>query len=289
MPLLAFRSAWDRIYRAEGHRDEFWRLWKEFCEDDPYTTSLHIEDDGAGTIHVFHQYDTLPNVFSFELGEMLYHLRAALDSAVYGCAVSKSGQDPPPNYDALEFPVRTDPDKFKSARWHIAPLSDECQRIIESVQPYKIVPDLRSDYLVLSPHRAFGILNDWARIDRHRRLHVVGSWATHRNPQLLLPDGCELENLFVTYDGFLEDDDLLATFKLRGFVRGMDVKANPDLAIDVAVNETPEPCADNDTLDMRLRTMFAYVKEIVRVLEETCERERKVTSSGDDPVGGGGH
>jgi hypothetical protein len=254
-------------------------LWGKFLEDEPYAVSLHLEDDGAGTIHVGHDYEGLPNVFAFELGEMLYHLRAALDSSVYACAISTTGQDPPPDHDRLEFPLCSTPEQFKRAGRKLRPLSDECRSIIESVQPYKVVPDLAPEIMVLSPHRTLGILNDWARIDRHRRLHVVGSWASHRNPQLLLPEGCELEHILVTYDGFLEQDGLIATFKLRGFERGMNVQANPNLAIDIAVNEAPDPCADNDTLGMRIRMLFAYTEGVIRALEDSCERERKAARS----------
>jgi len=285
MSLLAFRPAWDRIYRAQHHIDEFNRLWSEFLDEEPYSALLNIEDDGAGTLHVEHRYDALPNVFSFELGEALYHLRAALDSSVYGCAVSESGRNPPPDEDRLEFPICSSPSNFKKAGWKIRPLSDECRAIIESIQPYKVVAGLSPALLTLSPHRTVGILNDWARIDRHRRLHIIGSWASHRNPQLYLPDNCELDYLLVTHDGLLEHDSLIARFKLRGFERGMNVQANPNLAIDIAADESPPPCADNDTLQERMRWMLFYTKEIVRALEDECQRKSQLARSQPDTVG----
>lgn len=238
-------------------------------EDDPYYTGLHMEDDGTGTLWMEPVYGALPDVLAFELGEMLYQLRAALDSAVYAAAILQSGQDPPPDEKNLEFPIRATEREFNNARWHIRPLPDECKAIIESIQPYKVVQGLLPELLVLSPHRSIGILNDWARKDRHRRLHVVGSWASNINPWFTLPEGCELEYVHLVSDGFIHHASNIATFKVSGFRAGMEPKvyANPNLAIDVAVDDAPLSAADNDTLNNRIRMMIIYTKEIIHAFE----------------------
>jgi len=41
------------------------------------------------------------------------------------------------------------------------------------------------------------------------------------------------------------------------------VSANPNLMIDIAVDEAPPPCADNDILGNRLFNIFLFVEAVV--------------------------
>lgn len=278
IPAVVFQNCWDRIRRAELHRDAFATAWNGFIEDaaEPYSTWVNVEDDGTGEIHVapWDEY-SLPTELAFEFGELLYQPRAALDGAVYAAAILESGQDPPPDEENLEFPLRDSPSKFKNAAWHLGPIrnNDGLMKLVEAVQPHA-VPDIDPEMLILNVNRTLGILNDWARKDRHRHLHIVGSWASNANPLLIIPDGCELEYMFVTHDGLLEQDSLIARFKLAGFVRGMKVQANPNLAIDVAVDEPPHPCADNDTLGARIRSMIVWARTIVMTFEQSFKESK---------------
>jgi len=277
MPLREFETCRQRIERARAHSEAFAKIWNDLLEDDAYSASLKIDDDGTGFITFGTGHDALPVELGLELGEFLYHLRAALDACVYAAAVVESGQNPPPDEDRLEFPLCSDPggeDKFNKSAWKYRPLTNQRRVIIESVQPYK-TPELRDDLYILNMNRTLGILNDWARIDRHRKLHVVGSWASRAEPALRLPPGIELEWMMVTYDGFLENDGLIATFKLDGYTIGAKVEANPNVFVDVTVNESPEPCADNDTLSNRTKFMLIYVSEVVRAIEQSLIDERE--------------
>jgi hypothetical protein len=123
--------------------------------------------------------------------------------------------------------------------------------------------------MVFNFNRAIEILGDWARKDRHRRLHVVGSWVVSASPRLILPIGVSLDSIRVAGSGFLEEQGKVADFRLTGYLPGMEIKANPDLAIDIAINEIPPPCADNDTLGNRLLTMLRATYFVVTSLEHS--------------------
>jgi hypothetical protein len=108
------------------------------------------------------------------------------------------------------------------------------------------------------------LLNEWARRDRHRKLHVVGSWPAEADPQLRLPDGVILVSMKLVGLGLLlEKQDQLATFVLHGWKRGMKIEANANAVIDVASDEAPPPTDLSNTLDMRVRQMIAGVEFIV--------------------------
>jgi len=270
MPLRSFIGCRERVARADAHIRTFGKTWSDFLEDDPYDAHLEIEADGTGTLSVVPRYESLPAVFSLELGEAMYQLRAALDGAIYACAIEETGRDPPPNARDLESPICDTAELFKKADRKIRHLTGERRRIVEASQPYNMVQDLDPEIAFLSPHRAFAILNDWARKDRHRTLHVVGSWGSQAQPLVAVPPPATLAYLMVTYDGFLEHDCEVAAFKVDGYTHGMDVKANPNMFIDVAVDEDPPPCADTDTLGNRLKTMRVQVSMVVDALEESC-------------------
>lgn len=269
MPLKEFVGCWTRIERAETHRVAFAKAWSNFLDDDPYSPSLQIDHDGAGSLRIVPRYESLPAVFGLELGEMLYQLRAALDGSIYAAAIRESGVDPPPNARDLEFPICSSTAHFNQANRKIAPLTGQRRLIVETIQPYNAPGNLDPETLVFSLNRALDILNDWARKDRHRALHVVGSWASSATPLLLIPAPAHLDSLAVTGDGFLESEREVARFKISGFVPGMNVQANPNLMIDIGVDEALPPCADNDTLGNRIKAMMTLARTVVGGIEKS--------------------
>ncbi len=260
-----FQGCWRRIERAKAHSKALADEWNSFIENDPYLVSVDVERDGKGRIRISPACP-FPTSFALCLGEMLYQFRAALDGCVYAAAILETGQDPPPNENLLAFPICASEADFKNSARNTAPLSQKLKAIVESVQPYKI-PELEPQLLVLNINRALGILHEWARRDRHRQLHVLASWASNARPKLMLPDGVWLTDLTVSNDGLLKDEREVARFGLTGYHSGMNVKANPDLMLDIAVDEIPPPCADNDTLGNRLETIGVAVRTIVDSFE----------------------
>ena len=51
----------------------------------------------------------------------------------------------------------------------------------------------------------------------------------------------------------------------------MRMKANPDLMIDIAVDEYPPPRGENDTLDLRLKAMHRAVAVVLGFFENSFE------------------
>jgi hypothetical protein len=221
-----FESCRERIDRAKVHRDALSEDWNSFIKKDSYSIRVHVQTDGTGRIYVRPKFSVLPPRFSLEFGEMVYQLRAALDGCVYDAAVLHCKQSPPPDEDYLEFPICPTSKQFKNAARSIAPLPKEVRDFIESVQPYKAPKTLEPKFMVLSFNRSLGILHDWARKDRHRKLHILGAWATKANPMVRVPSGASVKSIEVTGSGFLKDESEIAKFHIDGFHPGMKVNAN---------------------------------------------------------------
>jgi hypothetical protein len=269
MPLNEFVACWHRIERAEDHEAVFAKAWSDFLEDEPYSSSLQISPDGSGSLWAATRYDPLPAIFALELGELLYQLRAALDGAIYAAAIRETASDPPPKARDLEFPICLSAEHFKLAEHKIAPLTGQRRLIIEKVQPYNTPPDLPPEIKVFSLNRTLDLLNDWARKDRHRALHVVGSWGSRVSPLLLIPAPAHLEFIESTGEGFIEGEREVARFMISGYIAGMNVQANPNLMLDICVDEDPPPCAANDTLGNRLKAMMILVRTVVGGIENS--------------------
>lgn len=264
-----FEGCRQRIARAKDHREALAESWNSIASTDFYGVSVRVEEDGTGGIWVKPTYDPdfAPNS-ALQLGEMLYQLRASLDACVYEAAIIDSGKNPPPDERNLEFPIVATKAAFQKSIAKIRPLAQKRRDIIESVQPYNL-PKLAPEDQVFNFNRTFGILNDWARKDRHRKLHVVGSWASNARPKVRCPAGTSISFLNVVESGFLETESQVAAFKVTGYTPHMRVEANPDLDLDMGINEVPPPCADNDTLGNRLRAMLVATYSVVRSFEDS--------------------
>jgi hypothetical protein len=256
-----------RLERAEMHRARFAELWHAFLEqDDPYAVIVRVEGDGHGVIEAWP--NGLPSdELGLEFGELLYQLRAALDSLVYEVAIIDSGKDPPPDAERLEFPILPSKSSFDNAARKIRPLTDQHREMIESVQTYQAANQPPAMQIIAATLES---INDLARKDRHRSLRVIASWTSNKNPQIeTLPDGCRVEWITATPDGPLGDDGVVARFKIDGWRSDMELEANPNLAIDVTIDDAAPPTHDADTLSRRVRMMIVVVEEIIKGFEKT--------------------
>jgi hypothetical protein len=83
-----FPDSLQRILRADVLQQLSIEAWDKFSGDDAaYQPVVEINNQGRGVIGVILRHDSLPPLFSLQLGEMLYQLRAALDSLIYSAAI----------------------------------------------------------------------------------------------------------------------------------------------------------------------------------------------------------
>lgn len=274
-----------RLERAKVHHREFGRIWHEFLvgdeaaaitdsrvveaaviEHEPYVARVTVHPDGEGVIEI-EPVDLPAEQLSLEFGEFLYQLRASLDSLVYELAIIDSRQDPPPDAEKLEFPIRRSKASFDEAAWKIRPLNDQHRWMIESMQPYDLddlAPGMRKTAETLA------VVNDLARKDRHRGMRVVASWGSSANPEFDLPDRCSLDWVTVTQDGLFESESEVARFKIANWTPDLEMQANPNLMIDVTVEDfTPASGDDEDTLASQTRWWLAVFELLFEGFEKT--------------------
>jgi hypothetical protein len=136
-PFSPFQTCWDRVDRAEVHRQALIEIWNGLDTYKVYRSEAKIDDDGNGKffLRTIERDWLLP--FSLQFGEMLYQLRAALDSCVYDAAVLEfGGQNPPPDEGQWNFPICATQKKFDNAVGRMKKLPDRLRGLLEAVQLY---------------------------------------------------------------------------------------------------------------------------------------------------------
>jgi hypothetical protein len=259
---LAFETCWHRVARAEVHRQALTQLWNGIDTQNSYISHAEINDDGTGKLFITPVKQDWLLPFSLQFGEMLYQLRGALDSCVYDAAVLKFGQSPPPDAEKWNFPFTADPSKFKEAMKRMKKIPDDIRGLIEAVQPYKAATGHHEgkDWDI---GQTLEILNNWARIDRHRKLHLAGTACTSGNLQIILPSGMTLEYCNFVERTILEDKSEIAQFKIANFIPAGRAFMNPQFTFQVVVNETPRCLLSDISTAMMLS---------VQVIRESFER-----------------
>lgn len=119
----------------------------------------------------------IPVDWNVLVGECVYNMRSALDHLAYGLNIIGSGEDPPPNHRASQFPIYSDRSSYRG-KGRARPASDLIEHFprgararVESVQPYH---GRKGD--PVGP-RSLEILAALSNIDKHRRFPIAAASA----------------------------------------------------------------------------------------------------------------
>ncbi len=260
---VPFQAAWQRIDRAATHRKAAVQLWNAWIDEEPYSFSLANYGDGHHGLIVV-QDDATPPDMAVVLGEWLYNLRCALDYAVYDAAVCVSGTNPPPMKGQLQLPVCFTEGDYRKNEYRLKPLADQHRFIIEKMQPYQHDdPDTS----------ALGWLHKLARIDRHRSLHVITTYAAEMNPQVEITGANDdtVVEFTVGHRVVVDRETEIARFTVTPWNDDWEVEVNPQTGLDPEIADwTGGAFWRNITYNNRLRILDTLPLSIVATLEYDC-------------------
>jgi hypothetical protein len=263
-----FKVAKLRLQRAKTYGAELADMWNALSDQHLCELKVRaIPIDGYGELHVF-KANPVPDEFALRMGEMLYQLRSSLDSCIYQATVYHTQKDPPDKETSLEFPITADAAEFaKLAKRRLWGLPQDVVDGIEKAQPFNLSKTLSQQDQIITVNRSLEFLNDLARIDRHRKLHVVGSVPVSIKPSLILPDGVTLKELKVNIGELLQPGAVLASFRLEGFKSGMSVQFSAGMATSIACANIAPPICVEDTFSARLNAIHNSVATIVSAFQ----------------------
>ncbi|HYK38367.1 hypothetical protein [Alloacidobacterium sp.] len=235
-------------------------LWRGLDTGSAYTTWIDFQDDGAGEIFIKPVKSDWFVQFSLQFGELLYQLRAALDSCVYDAALIHKGKLTAKEEKAVMFPICTDDPEFRNSERRIEPLPDKLRAYIESIQPYKKVV-ITNNVGTYPLSQILDILNRWSVIDRHRRLHIVGTIPMSGRIELSPPNGMTVDELIFESGGILEDQSKIGTCKIGNFFRGPKIGVKTQLAFEIGVK-------DGDVIAIASNSIPATLVVVWEIMEQ---------------------
>lgn len=224
-----FAAAFARLDHARVKRGDFAAAWAQYIAPHPWDAELRQVGECTFEIVIVVR-EPAPPSLGLAFGDWVFCVRAALDNGLYAFAAAVSGQDPPPGADRLQFPITTSAEEFRKQRWRLSSLPADVITKLEGVQPYQSPYGPESNYLYW--------VNDLARTDRHRTLHVgLGTIDQHRvrvgvpKPMTAVFD--ESVRAFTFIDGEL----VIARFTTTGPVDPARIEFNPGVGIVPEIRE----------------------------------------------------
>lgn len=251
-PLIDETGVSLKLGRANKRRDDLLIEIRALGESQPLAILPEVNDDFTQyTFNVIEENRAPFYDWALDVGECLFDYRCALDHLVYSMAVAESGADPPPGERLLMFPIGRDRTAYKKAGWRIKTLCDDCQALIQSVQPYEGLGE--EDPLVW--------LEDLHSADKHRLLTICYFAMTHGLHHFSghIP-GTRMTIWHAT--GMLKDGAPAIQVTLDRPNPNMQVDL--DLDIQVAINQGSNPEAGiRGSAELILNAISARIEEVI--------------------------
>jgi hypothetical protein len=132
-------------------------------------------------------------------------------------------------------------------------LPNDVRCLIESVQPYSGATGTHSkERWEWDIGPVLAILHDWARIDRHRRLNIVGTTPTEGNLRIDVSRGMTLEYCHFRTGIVLESESKIADFKIANYRRDAELHFQPKFVFNITVDEPPRSLLQDVSMAMIL-------------------------------------
>ena len=140
-----FKSCKLKLKRASEHNQTLYKELSAWYKSDPYRLIKEYDPETRRHVSIFElDSEKRPNLERWSLvsADCVHNLRTALDHAAYAIAAVKTGQNPPPCWDKVKFPIADADHKFREAmnRYGLSFLQESDLAMwaaIESFQPYK--------------------------------------------------------------------------------------------------------------------------------------------------------
>ena len=232
-----------KLNRANTRLKTLHRELDRWGKAHPIQVVTELDRDSGWHTSYIREWEPLPARFAIPIGESLYHGRSVLDHLVW--ALVKANKQTPGEHN--EFPILAKPPPSTRKGEHkrdafirnyrngkLRGVHPDAIALIEGLQPYK--RRKRPPYVLT-------LLNDMAREDRHRTLHVAR--ATMADPRTLPdlgihpPKGVvilESEALFESGDRLVPGTKL-GRFRLSRYGRKPKVGMEADLPVLITVGK----------------------------------------------------
>lgn len=253
-----YPQAWAHLEAAKQAKSELATCWNNLLESNFLDVSVVTDSDSSGRIVVYANWpagarDQLTALFRSCVNE----LWACLDALVVESVAMFSNLKRPRNPEQPRyFPIADCQENFDAL------LAESCLdgvlqlqfEMIRDCQPFQQLPE---DERIERFRSGLRQLVDWTnRLDEGSR---VGVWVTPIEPQVHVEEPTRIDYLKAQEPGELEDERVVARYKLSNYSPGSPVLGQPGTNVDLAFPDGFDPCDTNDTFDQRLNSVIDVV------------------------------
>lgn len=172
---------------------------------------------------------------------------------------------PPTNGGKFEFPICADEKKFKRNAINLPPFPSELRNWLLSIQPYIAKHPSHPNYTLA---KYLNILHDCARIDRHRKLHIVGGALSNVDLDFLPSPGLAVTGFEFVNGDIFEREDVFLRFRLGGFTPGSsrNLKLKIKFGVQISIEDVPVP--NGSTTGNEMTNIVEAVDFVVRYFKD---------------------
>jgi hypothetical protein len=262
-----------RLDRAENNFKRFDSELRAYFEGppDPYGVRPEVDERGNGRVITYGA--PIPD-WSLLVADIITDLRSTLDYLAYQLVIRNTGQDPPPNWRRIEFPIflrevdffdcdkKGQPNKGSGLAKSMN-MDADVQRFIWDVQPYKM-----SGADGLAENNGLWIFNELCNMYKHRLLSQVLLALLDRYQLSLKVIRGRMSVRDFTIHPFptdLKNGAVLATFRLANATDSViQVETQPTVYVVFEPGTAAERIPVWDLLNGLVGTVGWIVKELAR-------------------------
>lgn len=266
-----FRDAWDLVDEAKNSAGNLANSWNLLIDREYlFETSVYVDDEGEGRLHVYVDDNNPSELDSFERGSrhFIQLLLLAGGKALATAAQCVSGAFSTSDEERLKFlPLCKDPNAFKRLvnSGLFSGLRHDQIQLLEQFQPYEA---LSADNAALSHLRRYTLhLYDLAQLLPDDDARTATFWGHSASPEVVVDPPHSVTDIAIQPDGTLAESHLVAKFRVPPEATG--VAAAPKIAIDPIFNAAPWPDNPDDNMHRRSRLLVRLIEEFTRALERS--------------------
>jgi hypothetical protein len=169
---------------------------------------------------------------------------------------------PDVNPKVLEFPICEKSKNFKTATFHGIPLPDELKAWISAIQPCHAGERIAGSEEDITSRNLL-LVNDCARIDRHRHLHIIGTVVSSSSALVECSSPATITYVQSVSANPLQGEYEIAVFGIDGMTPDTEIQVDCNFTIHITVKEIP----DDVDLMIRLFQLKDQVAGVIRRFE----------------------
>jgi hypothetical protein len=258
---MDFTGVYLKLHRASHHLDSLKTELDNFLYGNPDSGSRLVvgpdADDGTWKVTTYRS-DRFLLAWSVLIGEAVYQLRSSLDHLINGLI-------PTPTRNSA-FPILCDETAYDAnAASHLPGLPEPYLTLVRDLQPFRQNPAAPMSTTLWN-------LSEWARLDRHRFLHIADIWITECVVGSF-PDGRITLDHSVVFPSPLEDGAVIGSGRILADPAGTKTKVDVHVhaTLDLVLTQLGDMRIPAGMMAVQavggLEAFLAHIFEIVAVFE----------------------